>query len=460
MKTKFFYALSICLAVLAFVGCKEDPVPAYLEVSESELSLNYEGDEVSLTIESNTSWKVTGVKSWLEVSDKQGSGSATITISADENANLEDRSCEIKITTINDSETVIGMESQTVIIVQEATPSKLSVDTHQIDFKEGSALTKSFAISSNDKWAISGTPDWLDLSKNEGKGSQEITVTTMTSNNSDKVRTAELKISAGSNVETIVVSQAPAWVQNCKANVVGDIFTMCDGMLFNVEITNNLDYFYGLIMYKEEETKYSLNEIIEEAVESGIKYAESGIYTVEGLDEDTEFVIYFVPFKNDAETGNPKMGTPTSFDFKTKSTSFEPRVYISDPTYDASYWYYSFTKRSYCSKYYTFVTDAYEYLYLTDLEMAYILYEAVKDEPPMLESGSWYTTISSTGYIGLYALGISEDGELSGTLDWNYGLILDSTSEKEKLGSRRNNKHNRLSHEEFEMFKEKIRATL
>ena len=52
MKTKFFYALSICLAVLAFVGCKEDPVPAYLEVSESELSLNYEGDEVSLTIES------------------------------------------------------------------------------------------------------------------------------------------------------------------------------------------------------------------------------------------------------------------------------------------------------------------------------------------------------------------------------------------------------------------------
>ena len=448
--------LFACVSAIVFIGCTPEETPSYLHVSQSSLTLSYEGDDISVNVEANTSWRITGAKAWLNISQKQGDGPAIITLGAQENQGLEVRSCEIIFTTDD------GMCSVPVSVTQGATPSNLSLDTHNLEFKEDSGLTKSFTINSNDSWQISGIPQWLDLSRTEGVGVQSVTITTLSANLSDQTRTAELEVTAGNNKEIISITQAPAWMQNCKVNVMDDIFTMCDGMVFNVEMSENMDYFYAYILLEEEQVKYSLNEIVEMAVESDERYIESGIYTIEDLPEDTEYLVYFIPFKNDPETGNPKQGTPTSLTFKTKSTLFEPRVFISDPVYDQDYWYYSFTKSSYCHKYYTYVSDDVDmFLYYPDLFIAYLINEAVvANEPPMLESGSWYTRMSSNGFIALYALGMRENGELSGTLDWNIGLAESLQSKAMSAESREVNGRNRMSHEEFEMMKKKISETL
>lgn len=456
MKTKLFSSLFACLSAIIFIGCTPEVTPSYLNVSNSTINLSYEGDDIAVNVEANTSWRITGAKAWVNISQKQGDGSAIITIGADENENIEGRSCKITFTTDD------GTLLVPVTINQDATPTNLSLDTHNLEFKEDSGQTKSFTVNSNDSWKISGVPKWIDLSRTEGVGVQSITVTTLSANLSDQSRTAELEITSGNNREMITVTQAPAWTQNCKVNVIDDIFTMCDGMVFNVEMSKNMDYFYAYILLEEEQVKYSLNEIVELAVESGEKYTESGIYTIENLIEDTSFIIYFIPFKNDPETGNPKQGTPTSLNFKTKSSSFEPRVFISDPTYDQNYWYYSFTKSSYCHKYYTLVSsDIDMFLYYPDLFIAYVINETiVANEPPMLESGSWYSSMSSNGFIALYALGVRENGELSGTLDWNIGLTEGLQSKAMSVEARKVNKSNRMSHEEFNMLKKKISESL
>lgn len=459
METKFFYALSLCFSVLFFVGCvdKEDvPTPTYLRTDQSTLNLSYEGDDVSLSLESNTTWVITGAKSWIEISKKNGEGSAVISVGAEENESLEPRTCTVFITSED------GMHKTPVQITQAATPSSLSLDTHSLEFKEEAGQSKSFTINSNDSWEISGAPQWVDLSRTTGVGIQSISITTLSVNLSDQVRTAELQVTAGNNKEVITISQAPAWVQNCKVKIMDDIFTMCDGMVFNVEMSDNMDYFYAFILPKEEQAKYSLNEIVELAVESEMKFIDSGIYTISDLYEDMEFVVYFIPFKNDQETGDAKQGTPTSLDFKTKSSSFEPRVFISDPTTDGSYWHYSFTKSSYCHKYYTYISDDIDmFLYYSDLEIAYAINEiVVANEPPMLESGSWYTNMTSNGFIALYALGMRENGELSGTLDWNIGFLGASQSNTMTADPRKTNERNGISQEEFAQLKKRVSESL
>lgn len=193
--------LFACVSAIVFIGCTPEETPSYLHVSQSALTLSYEGDDISVNVEANTSWRITGAKAWLNISQKQGDGPAIITLGAQENQGLEIRSCEIIFTTDD------GMRSVPVSVTQGATPSNLSLDTHNLEFKEDSGLTKSFTINSNDSWQISGIPQWLDLSRTEGVGVQSVTITTLSANLSDQTRTAELEVTAGNNKEIIIITQ-------------------------------------------------------------------------------------------------------------------------------------------------------------------------------------------------------------------------------------------------------------
>ena len=117
MKTKLFSSLFACLSAIIFIGCTPEVTPSYLNVSNSTINLSYEGDDIAVNVEANTSWRITGAKAWVNISQKQGDGSAIITIGADENENIEGRSCKITFTTDD------GTLLVPVTINQDATPT-------------------------------------------------------------------------------------------------------------------------------------------------------------------------------------------------------------------------------------------------------------------------------------------------------------------------------------------------
>lgn len=87
------------MAVLAavFTGCSDDNDPTYfgeIRVSQSYVSLSTSGGSTSINIEATGSWSVSGAPDWLTVSPASGTGSGTITFSADA---AEGRTTEVLI---------------------------------------------------------------------------------------------------------------------------------------------------------------------------------------------------------------------------------------------------------------------------------------------------------------------------------------------------------------------------
>ena len=87
------------MAVVAavFTGCSDDNDPTYLSeirVSQSYVSLSTSGGSASIDIEAAGSWSVSGAPDWLSVSPASGSGSGTITFSAEA---AEGRTAEVLI---------------------------------------------------------------------------------------------------------------------------------------------------------------------------------------------------------------------------------------------------------------------------------------------------------------------------------------------------------------------------
>lgn len=87
------------MAVLAavFTGCSDDNDPTYfgeIRVSQSYVSLSTSGGSTSINIEATGSWSVSGAPDWLTVSPASGTGSGTITFSADA---AEGRTAEVLI---------------------------------------------------------------------------------------------------------------------------------------------------------------------------------------------------------------------------------------------------------------------------------------------------------------------------------------------------------------------------
>lgn len=97
MKLRYFIPSLMAVVAAMFTGCSDDNDPTYLSeirVSQSYVSLSTSGGSTSINIEAAGSWTVTGAPDWLTVSPESGTGSGTITFSADA---AEGRTAELLI---------------------------------------------------------------------------------------------------------------------------------------------------------------------------------------------------------------------------------------------------------------------------------------------------------------------------------------------------------------------------
>ena len=87
MKLRYFIPSLVAVVAAMFTGCSDnDYDPTYLgeiQVSKSYVALDVNGGSVSIDVMTTGPWSVAEVPEWLTVSPASGSGSGTITFSAD-----------------------------------------------------------------------------------------------------------------------------------------------------------------------------------------------------------------------------------------------------------------------------------------------------------------------------------------------------------------------------------------
>ena len=99
MKLRYFIPSLVAVIAALFTGCSDnDYDPTYfseMRVSKSYVSLDVKGGSSSIDIQTTGSWTVSDIPEWLTVAPTSGSGSGTITFSADEGVG---RTAEVLIT--------------------------------------------------------------------------------------------------------------------------------------------------------------------------------------------------------------------------------------------------------------------------------------------------------------------------------------------------------------------------
>ena len=145
-----------------------------LNVESGNISIG--GDELTgtIVITANCHWtiqKQTGSDGdWLVVNPSEGTGNATVMVTA--NSVNPSSTDSRKITLILKSD---GGISRSIIVTQTIASETLTVSPETLTF-DYQAGTKEFTITSNASWSISGKQDWFTLSSYAGKGSQTIQV--------------------------------------------------------------------------------------------------------------------------------------------------------------------------------------------------------------------------------------------------------------------------------------------
>lgn len=410
MKRFIFIALSVAsMAILA--SCEnEEPIAPSLTVSTTEVIISEEGGSQSLTISSNTLWTITGGKAWLTVNPSTGEGNRVVVLSATENTALAPRECSIQVTTDD------GTISHNVKIVQSQTAEALSVSVDNLIVSSSAGSVASFNIMSNDTWRISGCPDWIELSTLSGTGDVAVTAKSLTTNYSAYDRSAEITVSSSTKSVTLTILQKAAWLSNCVAKPI-NIAILYDSAAFEWELSDNVAYYYYGSIEQTEADRMTTMEIIEYIVDGGERCTPSDNYisSVNNLYSRTDYVLYTVAYDKDGVQGDLYKQT-----FRTKSPSNQPYALIDEVSYSSTTWYWSTFIGPYASSYYMWASQSYNYYYITDAIVAYLMKsymdEYPDDFPKILQDGEW-TLTRSGDMIHIVTWGMSVDGELGGYIE-------------------------------------------
>ena len=187
------------------------PESTSLTVNKSTLSLaSMANSSATFYVTSNTSWSVTGDKSWMHFSPPSGTGNKTLTITVDENTSTLSRSGTVTIKTSDNS------ISKTVTITQQgATEQKtLTVSKSSITLGHAANSSGTFNVTSNTSWSVTGNKSWIHYSPSSETGNKTVTITVdENTSTSSRSGTVTVKTSDNSISKTVTISQQGATVQ-------------------------------------------------------------------------------------------------------------------------------------------------------------------------------------------------------------------------------------------------------
>ena len=282
MKKKTIQNVLLGLCVVLFLancggdsaGGDEGPT---LSVSPTSVELKATGSEqVTISVNSNTSWTVSGVADWIKLGSNSGSKNGSFNIWAEDNNTGKDRSTTITIQVSR------GSLSKTITVKQLAGASadKIEVSPNSLSFESGSG-SKPFTVTTNvSSWtAKSNDESWCTISTN----GNTVTVN-VTDNPTTSARSTIITVSGGAATpQTVSVSQvgkeekATIFEEPCMewggsvATVKSYMKALGYTALYDGELQQANDGSWQLSYqpkYKEAETRYDFT-----TQTSGLQYA-------------------------------------------------------------------------------------------------------------------------------------------------------------------------------------------
>ena len=172
----------------------EDPI---LTISPESLSFSADGGNKSITVTSNLSWTATSSDAWLTVSSSSGEGDATLSVTADENVSIANRTASVTFEG-KDRTVIVNVTQDGAAPFFNVTPTTLSFSA-----EGGSAPVK---IVSNQTWTASKSADWIALSEVEGTGDATLSLT-VDANTSTDSRSGTVAFQAGETYYHINLTQ-------------------------------------------------------------------------------------------------------------------------------------------------------------------------------------------------------------------------------------------------------------
>ena len=345
-----FVAVVVSAVVVSSCSKDDDEEPTTLTVSISSLDFSASGGENSFTVSSNTTWTINGAKSWCYVSVTQGSNSKVVNIEVEKNTLKEERTCRLTVSSTD------GSVSQTVTVKQAAAETTLSVSPADITFGGEAGLRDEFTITSNGHWTISGKPKWLNVPVS-GDGDTKCKIETVTANDTDEERTAELLITADGKSTILRVTQKGL---RAKCYIMPtNLVALYDEICFDLQATGNINTFKFIIHSEYDINRLTDKEIEEElASQESNKYADDYIifpdsYYSEGsyyyFEQDTEYYICTIAYDVNGVAGSLKK-TPIKT-LKYVDYDNDAFVSFSDEAYGSAGFQFTCTKEGYCNSY-------------------------------------------------------------------------------------------------------------
>jgi hypothetical protein len=176
-------------------------------VTPASLSLaSTNGSSASFLITSDINWSITGIPSWINLSNTSGSNNNTVSVTANAaNQSGSDRTATLTISGV-------GAVPKTVTVTQLDAGSSsflLSVDTLFVGNSSGNVAD--FTVIANSSWNLSETSSWLALNKTSGTNTEIVTARAVSNNLFGSPRFTQVTASSpGNPSRTMVVAQLGA----------------------------------------------------------------------------------------------------------------------------------------------------------------------------------------------------------------------------------------------------------
>ena len=181
----------------------QDAGDAFLKVSPDSYEFSGDGGERTLSVESNSDWRVSNnVPDWCKLDKKEGkSGKTQLVVTVEENPNTSNRETQIILS---------GEKSATISISQKGKDYSLTLSTDNVtvDARGGEDMSKTFSVTCNGSWSTTvqheGGGSWCSISPSYGgaTGANPLNVKVVCQPNyATSPRYATIKVVAGNNAK-------------------------------------------------------------------------------------------------------------------------------------------------------------------------------------------------------------------------------------------------------------------
>ncbi|MDA3881149.1 MAG: BACON domain-containing carbohydrate-binding protein [Prolixibacteraceae bacterium] len=188
-----------------------------LFVSDEALTISSPDNSVAtFTITSNIDWSAESDQNWLTPNPATGNSDGTVTLTADENTNINPRIATVTVSGVD-------VTSQIITVTQLGATPVLLVSVNVLEMSAENNSTSSFSITSNTEWTVSSDQTWLTAQPASGSNNATVTLTA-SENTINTPRTGNITISATETASVeVTVTQAAGETTGLNETETGKI---------------------------------------------------------------------------------------------------------------------------------------------------------------------------------------------------------------------------------------------